>query len=77
VAADAADSSLTDEERKNLLLGEGSRARLEAEEGERLSGLIRAEVAAEVKKLEGEGIVGLGDGPGEVWATVPSGGLTL
>lgn len=59
------------------MLGEGPRVKLDGAEGERLCGLIKAEVAAELEKLKGEGVVSLGDGPGELWAAVPAGGLKL
>ncbi|KAH6683636.1 HIT-like domain-containing protein [Plectosphaerella plurivora] len=76
-AAADADGTMTDEERRNLVLGEGPRAKLEADEGERLSALIKTEVSSEMENLSGEGVVGLGDGPGEVWAVIPNGGLKL
>ncbi|KAH7136331.1 HIT domain protein [Dactylonectria macrodidyma] len=74
---DAVDASMTDEERKNLMLGEGPRVKLEAEEGERVSKLIIAELAVEVEKLKTEGTVSLGEGLDEVWATMPTGRLKL
>lgn len=42
---------MTDAERKNLVLGEGSRVRLAKAEGEEISGLLREGIAAEVMGL--------------------------
>lgn len=68
---------MTDAERKNLFIGEGPRGKLEPEEGERLSKLIKAEIAVEIEKLKSEGSLSTGDVPGEMWALMPSGGLKL
>lgn len=68
---------MTDAERKNLVLGEGPRDRLSAEDGEKLSKLIKVQVAAEAEKLKADGVLFDGDVNGEMWARMPPGGLKL
>jgi hypothetical protein len=68
---------MTDAERKNLVLGEGPRARLDASEGERLSKLIREEIAKEVKQMRDDGQLLLGEQAGENWLQMPNIGLKL
>ncbi|RDW95326.1 HIT-like protein [Coleophoma crateriformis] len=50
-------SEMTDTERKNLVLGEGPRARLEDAEGQELSQLINHEIVKEVTSLEEQGFL--------------------
>jgi hypothetical protein len=72
---DAAD--MTDAERKNLVLGEGPRAKLDGAEGERLSKLIKVEVAKEVSRLSTDGIISSGASSGDIWANMAQTGLKL
>jgi hypothetical protein len=69
-------ADITDAERKNIALGEGPRVKLEVEDGTRLSGLIKAELAKEIRKLKAEGEVVVGEG-GELVVKVSGNGLKL
>jgi len=70
-------AAMTDAERKNLVLGEGPRAKLDAFEGERLSTLIKAEVAKEINRLRDDGQIFSGEHAGEHWLSMPDVGLQL
>jgi hypothetical protein len=70
-------SVMTDAERKNLVLGEGPRVRLEKEDGEAISKIVRGEIAKEVEALLGRGEIVRGEGDGEMWAKVDGGRLKL
>lgn len=68
---------MTDAERKNLVLGEGSRVRLEKAEGEEISNLLREGIAMEVKGLVEKGELVWGVADGDLWAGVPGSGVRL
>jgi hypothetical protein len=70
-------SVMTDAERKNLVLGEGPRVRLEKEDGEAISKIVRGEIAKEVEALLGRGEIVRGERDGEMWAKVDGGRLKL
>lgn len=66
-----------DEERKNIALGEGPRAKLEAEDGRTVSSLVKAEVQKEIKKLREQGfIVGM-EGSSDIFGKTDPIGLKL
>lgn len=48
-------SEITDAERKNIVLGEGPREKLDAEDGKRISEGIKTVLAEEIEKLRAGG----------------------
>lgn len=70
-------SEMTDAERKNLVLGEGPRVRIERGEGDEISRLVREEIAKEMEELVERGELVRGEADGELWARVQEGRLKL
>jgi hypothetical protein len=69
---------MTDEERKDIALGEGPRAKLNAEDGNEISNLVRKEIGKEVQRLKDEGmLVDLEGLNGELWGKTEEKGLRL
>ena len=68
---------MSDAERKNLVLGEGPRIKLDAKDGEEVSGLVKAEFHKEVERLKGAGeMVDYGE-KAQLWLKVTERGLKL
>ena len=69
---------MTDAERKNLVLGEGPRQRLEASEGVELSKLVKSEVQIEIQRLKDAGeLLDHGESGRELCLKIPESGLKL
>jgi diadenosine tetraphosphate (Ap4A) HIT family hydrolase len=70
------EGEMIDKERGQIALGEGPRAKLDAEEGKIVSELVKVEVKKEIQKLKGAGELVGGEG-GELWMKVEGRGLKL
>jgi hypothetical protein len=68
---------MTDAERKNLVLGEGPRLKLEREEGEEISRLVREGIEREVNGLVEKGELVWGEADGNLWAGLSGSGVRL
>ncbi|RFU36333.1 hypothetical protein B7463_g61, partial [Scytalidium lignicola] len=71
-------SQIKDAERANLALGEGPRSKLDPEEGERVSAIVKKEIIKEVQALVESGEIEVNpENPGEFWMKGPARGLKL
>ncbi len=70
-------SEITDAERKNIVLGEGPREKLGADDGARISEAIKAALKDEIEKLKSSGEIGLTGDEEDLFVKISGNGLKL